>query len=229
MFDFFRVVPKKRKVKYKAGKSGLLYHNPSLFGKLYFYFGTIFFLIGIGYLIYLYYPLGIAIFKYKLVTKDNIVPITEIAAPKLIDDFIVYIPKIAAKSEVRINVDPFDKDIYLPILDQNLVAHAKETSLPNQGLGHSTYLFAHSSQQGFIRVRNNSVFYLLNQLVDGDVIYLKTIDQVFIYEVYDKKIVNKKEIHYIDYKEPDNELVILQTCWPIGTDWQRLIVFAKRV
>lgn len=227
MFDFFRAVPKRRVVKIKK-KNGLLYHNPRMSKKIVFYVGTNLFVVGIMYLVYLYYPLGKAIFNYKLLNINNIMPVEQVPAPKLIEDFMVYIPKIGASSEVKINVDPFNKAEYLPILDQNLIAQAKDTSLPNQGLGHSTYLFAHSSQQGLGRVRNNSVFYLLNQLKNDDVVYLKTVDQVFIYEVYDKKIVSKKEVNYVDYKDPGNEIVILQTCWPIGTDWQRLLVFAKR-
>lgn len=225
MFDFFRAVPKKRVVKIKK-KNGILYHNPKTFRKIVFYMGTSFFVICIMYLVYLYYPLTRAIFLYKTQVVET--KVEDIPKAKLIEDFVVYIPKIGASSEVKINVDPFNKAEYLPVLDQNLVAHARDTSLPNQGLGHTTYLFAHSSQQGMNRVRNNSVFYLLNQLKNDDVIYLKTTDKVFLYEVYDKKIVSKKEFNYIDYKDLEKELVILQTCWPIGTDWQRLLVFAKR-
>ena len=113
-------------------------------------------------------------------------------------------------------------------MDQNLIAQAKGTNLPNEGKGTTTYLFAHSSQQGLSRVRNNSVFYLLGELEKGDLIYLKTADQAFVYVVYDKKIVNPKEISYIYDKEDDKELLILQTCWPIGTDWKRLLVYAAR-
>jgi LPXTG-site transpeptidase (sortase) family protein len=127
-----------------------------------------------------------------------------------------------------LNVSPFDESIYLPILDQNLVAHAEGTDLPNQGKGNSTYIFAHSSQQGINRVRNNSVFYLLNDLKNGDVVYIKNADKAYLYIVYDKKIVGPKEINNITAKDPEKEVLILQTCWPIGTDWKRLLIYAAR-
>ena len=30
------------------------------------------------------------------------------------------------------------------------------------------------------------------------------------------------------YYHPEKEILILQTCWPIGTDWKRLLVYATR-
>jgi len=224
MLDFFRVVPKKRKVKYKK-KKGILYHNPNNFRKIVFYMGTFFFVVSIIYLVYLYYPLGRAIFVYK----THISPIKiEDQIVKDPENFYVSIPKIGAYSEVKINVDPFEEKEYLSVLDKNLVAHAKNTSLPGLGKGKATYIFAHSSQQGLSRVRNNSVFYLLNELKNGDVVFIKEQDKAYTYVVYDKKIVSKKEIFYIGFRDSENEVLLIQTCWPIGTDWRRLIVFAKR-
>ena len=222
MLDFFRVVPKKRKVKIH-GKKGLIYHNPHPVRKFLFHLGSILLLAAVIYLIYLYYPLLAAVFRYQ----TDQVAVAPPPPPK-IENFYVFIPKIGAIGDVKINIDPFNPEEYLPILDQNLIAQAKGTNLPNEGKGTTTYLFAHSSQQGLSRVRNNSVFYLLGELEKGDLIYLKTADQAFVYVVYDKKIVNPKEISYIYDKEDDKELLILQTCWPIGTDWKRLLVYAAR-
>jgi LPXTG-site transpeptidase (sortase) family protein len=44
-----------------------------------------------------------------------------------------------------------------------------------------------------------------------------------------KKIIKPNQIEYLEYKEEDKEIVILQTCWPIGTNWQRLLVFAEKI
>lgn len=221
MLDFFRVVPKKRVVKIK--KAGLLYHNPSFGKKVLFHVGTGIFLFGIAYFIYLYYPLAEAVFRYRTHT-------IEVEREIAINDphYYLSIPKIGAFSEVMLDVNPYDETIYLPILDQNLVAHALGTDLPNQGKGKATYIFAHSSQQGINRVRNNSVFYLLNDLKNGDIVYIKNADKAYLYIVYDKKIVGAKEIDKITFRDPEKEILILQTCWPIGTDWKRLLVYATR-
>lgn len=226
MFDFFRVVPKKRKVKYKRGKTGLLYNNPKTSKKVVFGVGTSLFVVGILYFVYLYYPLAGAIIRFD----TNSVAVVKFEDQKVKDpeNFFVSIPKIGAYSEVKINVDPLNDKEYLPILDNNLVAHAKNTSLPGLGKGKTTYIFAHSSQQGIGRVRNNPVFYLLNELKSGDIVFIKEQDKAYTYVVYDKKIVSKKEIFYIGFRDPENEVLLLQTCWPIGTDWKRLIVFARR-
>jgi len=46
--------------------------------------------------------------------------------------------------------------------------------------------------------------------------------------VIDSKIVDPSEIEYITRKT-NQEFVTLQTCWPLGTTFKRLLVFAVRV
>lgn len=227
--DFFRVVPKKRRVRVKAGR-GIIYNNPPIFKKIIFWVGNVVLVFAVIYLGYLYYPLGMAIVRYKTSAKVITEPKVEEISKKFISNkFEIQVPKILANAEIVPDVSPFNRDEYLKVLERNVVAQAKTSGLPGDGLGKSIYIFAHSSQQGVAMVRNNSVFYLLGELNSGDVIYINYHDKIYIYKVYTKKIVSANDISYINYSDSAREVLILQTCWPIGTDWNRLLVFAERV
>jgi LPXTG-site transpeptidase (sortase) family protein len=78
-------------------------------------------------------------------------------------------------------------------------------------------------------VRQNSVFYLLGELKTDDFVFIGFNGEIYKYKVYDQKIVGANDIEYLDYKEEGREVLILQTCWPIGTDWKRLLIFAGRI
>jgi LPXTG-site transpeptidase (sortase) family protein len=225
MFNFLKITPKKRSVKI-GKKYGILYSNPSKGKRIIFYIGTSIILICIGYLGYLYQPLVGSIIKYKFTTSEEII----VDDNMIIDnEFSIIIPRISAKSNVIANISPYNKDEYLEILSKDQVAHSKTSSLPGLGKNNTTYVFAHSTQQGFDMVRKNSVFYLLDKLATDDLIYIKYNGIFYKYRVYDKKVISYKEAEYLEYKEEGRELLILQTCWPIGTNWKRLLVFAERM
>jgi LPXTG-site transpeptidase (sortase) family protein len=231
MLDFFRLVPKKRVVKIRS-KNGIIFNNPSGYRKYVFYIGTLVFLMAIGYLVYLYWPLTRSIIVYnnnKSATTTEVIDIKrEIETKVSVEEFSIKIPKIGAFAKVETNVSPFDKKEYLPILEQDLVAHAKNTSLPGQK-DRTMYLFAHSTSQGVQMVRKNSVFYLLGELMENDPIFINYNGKVYGYRVYSQKIVDANEIEYLNYQENGKEILILQTCWPLGTDWKRLLIFAERI
>ncbi|KKQ36685.1 MAG: hypothetical protein US55_C0057G0003 [Candidatus Levybacteria bacterium GW2011_GWC2_37_7] len=149
--------------------------------------------------------------------------------------FNILIPKIGANARVFPNVDPSNPDIFLPILQQG-VAHAQGTFFPGQA--GNIYLFAHSTDNFWDVGRYNAVFYLLKDLKEGDdvVIFYQNVRHNYI--VRESKIVNPSDVSYITNAQngkaasgtasgEPKELLILQTCWPPGTTWQRLLVFAE--
>lgn len=145
------------------------------------------------------------------------------------NEFKINIPKIGANADIAINVSPYNKNEYMSVLKNNKVAHSNESSLPDKGKGTAIYLFAHSSQQGIFDARDNSVFYLLGELKDGDDILINYRGKTITYRVYMEKVIKSKETEYLNYSDKEKEVLILQTCWPIGTNWQRLLVFAERI
>ena len=230
MFDFFRLVPKKRSVKIKS-KSGVIFNNPSGSKKYLFYVGTLIFVAAIGYFVYLYWPLAKSIVVYKsggrFFSKTEIKQ--DVTEQKIVkEEFWVKIPMIEASAEVKKNISPFNRKEYLPVLEEDFVAQAKGTGLPGQK-EKAIYLFAHSTKQGIQMVRQNSVFYLLGELKTNDFVFVGYNGEVYKYKVYDQKIVGANDVEYLDYKQEGKEILILQTCWPIGTDWKRLLVFTERI
>lgn len=139
--------------------------------------------------------------------------------------FSIAIPKIGAAARIFPNVDPSDEKGYLPILQQG-VAHSIGTVFP--GMPGNIYLFAHSTDNFWNVGRYNAIFYLLKDLQPGDDVTVFYENIRHDYVVTETKIVGPNDIsHIVDAQKQGNEVLILQTCWPPGTTFQRLLVFAK--
>lgn len=226
MLNFFRAVPKSRNVRIKKTR-GLIFSNPSGGKKVVFYIANMLFLGAVAYCTYLYTPLISAILKYKTAKADN--KINVIVESEISDKYVIQIPKILAYSEVVENVSPFDKAEYDRVLKNNVVAQAKDTDKPGSGKGNSTYIFAHSTNNNLGMLRSNAVFYLLGELQNEDIIYVTYQQKELKYRVFDKKVAPPTDLSYLEYHDPDREVLILQTCWPIGTDWNRLLILAEYI
>lgn len=139
-------------------------------------------------------------------------------------DFSIVIPKIGASERVAINVDPSNEREYQEVLKHS-VAHAKGSAYP--GLNGNTYIFAHSGATFWDVGRYNAVFYLIKDLEKGDEVTVFFRNKRYNYKVYDKKIVEPEDLSYVSANLGSGETLILQTCWPPGTTWKRLLIFAK--
>lgn len=141
-------------------------------------------------------------------------------------NFSILIPKIGANAKVFPNIDPSNQNIFLPVLQKG-VAHAKGTVFP--GMKGNIYLFAHSTDNFWDVGRYNAIFYLLKNLNPGDDIIVFFEDRRHNYKVVKSGIAEANNVSYIvDSQNKDKETLILQTCWPPGTAWKRLLVFAER-
>lgn len=138
--------------------------------------------------------------------------------------FDILIPKIGANSRIFPNVDPSNPDLFLPILQEG-VAHAAGTNFPGQA--GNIYLFAHSTDNFWDVGRYNAVFYLLKDLKEGDDVVIFYQNERHNYRVTKIGTINPSEVSFITRAQTGKELLILQTCWPPGTTWQRLLVFAE--
>lgn len=140
-------------------------------------------------------------------------------------EFSILIPKIGASAKIFPNVDPSSEDSFLPVLKQG-VAHAKGTVFP--GIAGNIYLFAHSTDSFWDVGRYNAVFYLLKDLTEGDEVVVFFDNKRHDYVVTKSQIVGAQEVsHIVDAQRTGEEQLILQTCWPPGTTFQRLLVFAR--
>lgn len=138
--------------------------------------------------------------------------------------FSISLPNIKAAAEVIPEVDPWDARVYQEALLHG-VAHAAGSPLPGQS--GTVYLFAHSSDDPFSLLRSNPAFFRLHMLEVGDVIRISYNDELYSYTVRELRTVSPTEVSYLT--ESDRDQLVLQTCAPIGTDWNRLLVFADPV
>ncbi len=138
--------------------------------------------------------------------------------------FSILIPKIGASSKVYPNIDPENRDEFLPVL-QHGVAHAKGSVFP--GYPGNTYLFAHSADNWWDVGRYNAVFYTLNNLSDNDEIVIFFENRRYDYVIKQKIVADPNDVTYLTNKHEGPHKLILQTCWPPGTTWKRLYIVAE--
>lgn len=140
-------------------------------------------------------------------------------------EFGIVIPKIFANVAITENVNPAEKAVYQQMLKEaGGVAHAAGSAVP--GEPGTVYIFGHSTDATINVERFNAVFYLLRKLEAGDEIIIYYQNKPYRYIVSEKKIVNPDDINDITNVENEERLV-LQTCWPPGTTWKRLLIIAK--
>ena len=138
-------------------------------------------------------------------------------------EFSLIIPSIKLNAKIMPSIDPSDTDEYETALKSG-VAHAQGTSFPDQP--GTVYLFGHSTDYPWNIAHYNAYFYPLRYLEKGEEIILIYEAKSFAYEVVEKKVVNPEDLDYL-YSGNKDKRLILQTCWPPGTTWQRLIIIAE--
>lgn len=139
-----------------------------------------------------------------------------------VKEFDLYIPKIDLSSEITSNVDLNNEKVYQQQLLDKGVLHANGSYLPGQG--GLIFLFAHSTDSVADILNYNAKFFYINNLEKGDEIDLSFNGKQYQYIVTGKKVVNPEDIDQVRKSGVD---LVLSTCWPLGTDWQRLLIFSR--
>lgn len=139
------------------------------------------------------------------------------------DNFRIIISKINIDSKIIPNVDAINEEEYTKQLKDG-VAHAKGSYFP--GEGGPVFLFAHSTDTIANIQQFNAQFYDLRNLEIEDEIQIIYDKKIFFYKVKDKKIINPNQLEEI---RASNYPLVLSTCTPPGTNWQRLIVYSEHI
>ena len=138
-------------------------------------------------------------------------------------NFSLIVEKIGAEAAVVPNVDATNKGVYTEALRRG-VAHALGTAFPGQpGV---SYLFAHSTDTIFNVPRYNAIFYLLWDMKPGDRIVVFFNNKRYDYLVSETKVTEASDVSYFTLKT-NEQILVLQTCYPPGTTWKRFLVIAK--
>lgn len=177
-----------------------------------YYLGNILIALSMFGFIYLFYPLFLAYF-FPTTPPD--------VSSRF---FALWIPKIKAAGKIIPDVDPWNAASYKPAL-RNGIGLAKGFAKP--GEKGPIYLFAHSSGQPWEITRYNTVFLRLGELERGDTIVIWRNNKEYTYRVTSKKVVLPTEVGAV--KNVKKDILIIQTCTPLGTDWKRLLIYAEEV
>lgn len=143
--------------------------------------------------------------------------------------FSIRIPKINIQSIIVPNIDAGNPQIYGPALKKG-IAHALGSGLPgmNSDINRTIYLFAHSTSAPAFVKQLNAQFYLLNKLEIGDEIDITFYAKDYRYRVREIKTVPAADTSVLE-PQTKEELLVLSTCTPPGTTWNRLLVIAERI
>ena len=142
----------------------------------------------------------------------------------VINSFYLTIEKIGLHSAPVIpEIDANNTDLYEEALRYGLV-HAQNSALPDES--GMIYIFGHSANYPWVLPRTNALFFEINKVEPGDKVKIELNGKHFLYHVFDKKIVNPNELDLIK-ANIDQDVLVLQSCYPAGTTLKRLLLFAK--
>lgn len=171
----------------------------------------------------------------------------------VIDDNIHSIHNLVSKAKnqdvnLDITITPYENRIIIPKIGKNIplleVQEEKVSGLgelnnifmkelengvvryPGSGkpgkVGNA-FIFGHSSNFPWIDGEYNDVFALLGNLEMGDEVIVYYDQQKYTYKIHEKTVISPDDVSVLKRK-PDASEISLMTCWPIGTDLERLIL-----
>jgi len=137
---------------------------------------------------------------------------------------VVIIPKINVNAPVVYDVTSFDEAQVQKALERGVV-HYGTTALPGQA--GNNVIVGHSSNNWWASGKYKFAFVLLDKLEKGDTFELHYQGKKYVYEVFEKKVVQPNDVSVLSQTaEPITTLI---TCTPPGTSWQRLVVQGKQI
>ena len=140
-------------------------------------------------------------------------------------DFSLIVPSVGINAPIVAGVNPVSKAGYLQALKQG-VAHASTSFYPDEN--GTVYLFSHSTNYEWFIKNLNAVFYYLKNIEPGQLVVVMYRGNRYTYKIREKQIISAKEISYL-VPQTGSRNLILQTCWPPGSTWKRMLIFADLV
>lgn len=126
-------------------------------------------------------------------------------------------PKVSGLDELN--------DIFMKELESGVVRYPGSAKPGNPG---NAFIFGHSSNFPWLEGEYNDVFALLDNVVYGDEIVVYYGQEKYTYKIYEKRVIKPGDVSVLK-KNTDISEITLMTCWPIGTDLNRLVVIGELV
>jgi sortase A len=141
--------------------------------------------------------------------------------PKLI------IPKINVDVPVNYDTTP-DYDAQMKAMENGVAWFGINGANSKPGQVGNTVLSGHSSNDIIDSGSYKFIFARLDQLVEGDTVYVNYQGTRYVYTVKRKEVVKPTEVNKLVYAT-DKPILTLITCTPLGTSLNRLLVTAEQV
>lgn len=136
----------------------------------------------------------------------------------------IHIPKINVRAPIIFN-SGITEDEILNNLNNGVVYYSSSDLPDGSGI---TLLFGHSSNYWWVDSEFNNIFSLISELAAGDGVKIYYKGKQYNYSITSNKIINSSQ--WDEIKNPENESgLALVTCWPLGTNLKRLVVFAQKI
>jgi len=154
--------------------------------------------------------------------EENVQRIDFNGQEQYIKEGSIEIPKLQVTAPLLFSDVSDEKEIE-KLLDFGVV-HFPDSVLP--GKQGQTIILGHSAPVGWPKIKYDWVFSKLNELIEGDKIYVFFNNKKYEYIVRGKVFLERgEEIQEIDLTNSKNMLILI-SCWPPGKDIRRIAVEA---
>jgi LPXTG-site transpeptidase (sortase) family protein len=133
------------------------------------------------------------------------------------------IPKLGIAAPIIFSQSAENKDI-LRDLHSGAAHYPGSALFGERGVG---IVLGHSSAFPWYQGNYGSVFSLLHRLTVGDEFFVFYENKIYTYRVSKTDIVMPKNFQ-VENPDGGSHLVLL-SCWPVGTNWRRIVVFSDLV
>lgn len=157
-------------------------------------------------------------------TNTPIIASTADAIPA--DKNEIIIPKINVQIPLDFTQTTTDETAIEAALDNGIV-HYPTTVKPGE-TGNAAF-FGHSSNNIFNKGKYKFAFVMLRTLQPGDTFYITYNKKVYVYKVFDKKVVPPTQVSVLDPVPNQRAVATLITCDPPGTSINRMVVFGQQI
>ena len=139
------------------------------------------------------------------------------------DEYTITIPRLNIISLDVSFADPFDPQGSLGVLNSGLGHY-----LSPPGSGHKMVLFGHSSGYSWDKSPYKTILTKIDQLQQGDIIYLNYQEKGYIYQINQREIRPATDMASV-MKDYGYEEMALYTCWPPNSISKRYVVYASPI
>jgi LPXTG-site transpeptidase (sortase) family protein len=105
-------------------------------------------------------------------------------------------------------------------LDRGVVLYPDSARLGEVG---KAVILGHSAPAGYPDIKFDRVFSNLGDLKNGDLISVYYNEELFVYSVLGVVTMSIEEYNDFLHKSSDERLLIVSTCYPPGSNWQRWV------